>query len=87
MTCSECLARIMEVRELERIHSEKREMVRADRTAVSRRDHDTLWAPVQSAEFDVVLARLKLKRHQQRPHRDEMVPGLNEADGRRTAAD
>jgi hypothetical protein len=75
MICSECLARIAEVEQLERIHNAIRDIVRADQTPADRRERDTLWAPVQSAEFDMVIARLELKRHQQRLHRAGPVPG------------
>ena len=75
MICSECLARIAKLKKLERVHNEKREIVRADQTPANQREQDILWAPVQSAEFDLFIARLELKRHQQRPHRAGIVPG------------
>ncbi|HTA42868.1 MAG TPA: hypothetical protein VK789_10490 [Bryobacteraceae bacterium] len=75
MICLECLARIATLKKLERVHNEKRDNVRADQTPANRREQDALWAPVQSAEFDMVIARMELKRHQQRPHRSGIVPG------------
>ena len=68
MTCLECLARIAKLNELERVHHEKRHLALADQTPSSQRAHDSLWAPVRNAEFDMVIARLELKRHRQRPH-------------------
>ncbi len=75
MICSECLAQIAELKEFERVHDEKRDIVPGRPIPANRREQDILWAPVDSAQFDMVIARWELKRHQQRPHRTGKVPG------------